>query len=30
VIWLLPLGATILVLFFRRARQFANGAGGQI
>jgi hypothetical protein len=27
VIWLLPLGATILVLFFRRAQQFVNGAG---
>lgn len=25
VIWLLPLGATILVLFFRRARQFDAG-----
>lgn len=25
VIWLLPLGATILVLFFRRARQFGAG-----
>ncbi|HQU69315.1 MAG TPA: hypothetical protein PLI43_14135 [Albidovulum sp.] len=28
VIWLLPLGATILVLFFRRSRQFYPGVNG--
>ncbi len=30
VIWLLPLGATMLVLFFRRARQFDHGTGARL
>ncbi len=29
VIWLLPLAATILVLFFRRAQQFVTANGGR-